>query len=322
MPTFVDLFCGAGGLSLGLERAGWKQLLAVDHWSDAVSTYKQNFPTHQAIQADVSTLDETALRKLLPKSPEWVVGGPPCQGFSTVGRRERDDPRNRLVQEFARIVNLLSPTGFLVENVVGLRDMNFVDAVVDLFNGIGYAVTPLVLKSADYGVPQLRHRIIFVGSRAGQQFRKPKPHPAGIVTVWDAIGDLPPLAPGEEAFEYLTDAATGYQQRMRTGSQGLQGHVASSHPAHLVKAISFIPDGGNRLSIPDEFLNFILSFPLFQPSKHAVQPLERSHPSIATGFWPHHEWQPSLLSTTLFQSTRCHRRESLHARATRACATS
>jgi DNA (cytosine-5)-methyltransferase 1 len=228
-------------------------LLAVDHWSDAVSTYKQNFPIHQAIQADVSTIDETALRKLLPKSPEWVVGGPPCQGFSTVGRRERDDPRNRLVQEFARIVNLLSPTGFLVENVVGLRDMNFVDAVVDLFNGIGYAVTPLVLKSADYGVPQLRHRIIFVGSRSGQQFRKPKPHPAGIVTVWDAIGDLPPLAPGEEAFEYLTDAVTGYQQRMRTGSQGLQGHVASSHPAHLVKAISFIPDGGNRLSIPDEF---------------------------------------------------------------------
>ena len=173
MTTFVDLFCGAGGLSLGLERAGWTHLLAVDHWSDAITTYKQNFPTHLAIQEDVSLLNEYRLRELVGISPDWVVGGPPCQGFSTVGRRERDDPRNRLVHEFARIVEVLQPQGVLIENVVGLRDMNFVESVCELFQDIGYGVTALVLKAADYGVPQLRHRIVFVvEARAGSAWRR------------------------------------------------------------------------------------------------------------------------------------------------------
>ncbi len=253
MTTFVDLFCGAGGLSLGLQRAGWTHLLAVDHWSDAIATYKQNFPTHSAIQEDVSLLNEYRLRELVGTSPDWIVGGPPCQGFSTVGRRERDDPRNRLVHEFARIVEILQPQGVLIENVVGLRDMNFVESVCELFQDIGYAVTALVLKAADYGVPQLRHRIVFVGHRSGHRFAQPKARKGSPVTVWDAIGDLPPLAPGEEVTSYASPPTTAYQRRMRQGSTALQGHVASSHPAHLVKAISFIPDGGNRLSIPAAF---------------------------------------------------------------------
>lgn len=253
MTTFVDLFCGAGGLSLGLQRAGWDHLLAVDHWSDAIATHQKNFPEQAAIKADVSLLDARRLRKLVSDSPDWVVGGPPCQGFSTVGRRERDDPRNRLVYEFARIVDVLQPQGVLIENVVGLRDMNFVESVSQLFQDIGYAITPLVLRAADYGVPQLRHRIVFVGHRSGSHFIRPKPRKGSLVTVWDAIGDLPPLAPGEEATSYSAPPTTAYQRRMRQGSKDLQGHVASSHPVHLVKAISFIPDGGNRLSIPDAF---------------------------------------------------------------------
>lgn len=253
MTTFVDLFCGAGGLSFGLQRAGWTHLLAVDHWSDAITTYKRNFPTHLAIQDDVRLLCENRLNELVSVSPDWVVGGPPCQGFSTVGRRERDDPRNRLVHEFARIVEILQPQGVLIENVVGLRDMNFVESVSKLFYDIGYAVTALVLRAADYGVPQLRHRIIFVGQKSGNYFVRPKPRKGSAITVWDAIGDLPPLAPGEEASSYTSLPTTAYQRRMRQGSTVLQGHVASSHPATLVKAISFIPDGGNRQSIPAAF---------------------------------------------------------------------
>jgi DNA (cytosine-5)-methyltransferase 1 len=256
-PTFVDLFCGAGGLSLGLSQSGWRQILSVDNWSDAIETYKTNFPNHQALLADVRDLTTKRLNQLLVEKPDWVVGGPPCQGFSTVGKRIREDPRNQLVLEFARIVKIIKPFGFLIENVVGLRDMKFVDQICDLFedSSIGYRVTPMILRAADYGVPQLRHRIIFVGRRDGMYFLRPNVIrvESNFVSVWDAIGDLPPLSPGEYVSEYSGSAQTPYQRMMRRGSRKLQGHHASLHPDSLVKAISFIPDGGNRTAIPPEF---------------------------------------------------------------------
>ncbi|HYT92184.1 MAG TPA: DNA cytosine methyltransferase [Gemmataceae bacterium] len=254
-PTFVDLFCGAGGLSLGLKEAGWKPLLAVDHWPDAAATYAANFPGERVISEDVSTLDEKRLRNLVSQPPDWVVGGPPCQGFSTVGRREPSDPRNKLVREFARVVQILRPKGFLVENVLGLRDMRFIGHVCGLFFDLGYEVTPLLLTAADYGVPQLRRRVVFVGHSQGRSFLKPKPVKKvdEYVTVWDAIGDLPELQPGQKVDAYDRVPFTKYQRRMRQGSRSLQGHEASDHPAYLVRAISFIPDGGNRLSIPSPY---------------------------------------------------------------------
>lgn len=255
MTTFVDLFSGAGGLSLGLVQAGWEPLLAVDNWADAIRTYSANFPGHRAWLADVQDIGLPELTSGLPAHPDWIVGGPPCQGFSTVGKRQREDPRNRLVHEFARIVGLVQPIGFVIENVVGLRDMNFVDAVVGLFRDFGYETTPMVLRAADYGVPQLRHRVLFVGHRGGRVFLGPEKSvdPEHHVSVWDAIGDLPELGPGESATVYTTSPQTDFQQEMRASSTWLQGHAASNHPQHLVHAISFIPDGGNRRSIPDEY---------------------------------------------------------------------
>jgi DNA (cytosine-5)-methyltransferase 1 len=251
MTTFVDLFCGAGGLSLGLKNAGWTPLLGLDHWPDAVATYERNFADHPVLNRDVSTITERELSSLLPGC-DWVVGGPPCQGFSTVGRRVRQDPRNRLVFEFARIVDILRPTNFLIENVIGLRDMRFVEEVERYFESRDYRVSTMVLRSADYGVPQLRHRIFFVGSREGVSFDAPAPShdPANHVTVADAISDLPWLDPGEIAEHYDLPPQTSYQRALRKGSRGLQGHEASKHPPHLVHAISHIPDGGNRRDIP------------------------------------------------------------------------
>ena len=254
MTTFVDLFSGAGGLSLGLAQAGWQPVLAIDNWPDAVETYRANFHDHPILLDDIKNVKEGVLGSHLAESPDWVVGGPPCQGFSTVGKRERSDPRNRLVRDFARVVAILRPQGFVVENVVGLRDMDFVGSVTKLFAKLGYEVTSLIVRSADYGVPQLRHRIFFVGNRNGLQFIRPRPtHLGKHTTVWDAIGDLPALLPGEEAISYDRPAQTSYQRAMRRGSRLLQGHVASSHPEHLVRAISFIPDGGNRQHIPAEY---------------------------------------------------------------------
>lgn len=253
-PTFVDLFSGAGGLSLGLGEAGWTPLLAVDNWPDAVATYRHNLPGHEAVEDDVGTLTPKRLARLLPTNPDWVVGGPPCQGFSTVGKRIRSDPRNRLVEEFARVVGVLKPQGILIENVLGLRDMRFVEEITRLFKEMGYRITPFVLSAADYGVPQLRRRVFFVGSRSASLFiPPPRTHTDEPVTVWEAISDLPPLGPGQEATRYDRDAETEFQVRARIGSSEVQGHRASRHPDALVRAISFIPDGGNRRDIPDEF---------------------------------------------------------------------
>lgn len=252
MTRFIDLFSGAGGLSLGLVQAGWTPLLAVDSWDDARETYRRNLPGHLALHEDVQTLTARQFATSLSSEPEWIVGGPPCQGFSTVGKRERDDPRNTLFREFARVVQMLKPAGFLLENVVGLRDMDFVGAVSSLFGNVGYRVTALVLRSADFGVPQLRHRMFFVGRRDGLALLRPAPTvtPSEYVTVWTAIGDLPMLSPGESASTYEGPPATEYQRKLREGSTSLQGHRASAHSRHLIEAISSIPDGGNRLSIP------------------------------------------------------------------------
>lgn len=251
--TFIDLFSGAGGLSLGLTEASWRCLLAVEHWPDAIDTYAQNFLDHPAIEGDIGDYRDHKLRALLAERPEWVVGGPPCQGFSTVGKRERGDSRNSLVGQFLRVVRELEPEGFLLENVLGLRDMRFHGEIKAAFEDAGYTVVATIFTSADYGVPQLRRRIVFVGHRSRGYFRPPVAthSPTEFTTVWEAIGDLPALLPGETKCDYEAGPETAYQALMRLGSDGLQGHTASAHPRHLVEAISHIPDGGNRRSIPD-----------------------------------------------------------------------
>ncbi|MCP4757598.1 MAG: DNA cytosine methyltransferase [Proteobacteria bacterium] len=254
-PSFVDVFCGAGGLSLGLIQAGWRPLLALDHWKDAIDTYKHNLNRHESYCLDIRNIGSEDLCKIVKDRPDWVVGGPPCQGFSTVGKRKQSDPRNFLVEEFARVASILKPKHILIENVLGLRDMKFITYICELFERIGYQLTPILLSAADFGVPQLRRRVFFVGDCQEQYFYPPLPThcSADYVTVRDAIGDLPELESGQCATEYVSAPQTGYQYNLRLNSNNLQGHVASRHPDHLVKTISFIPDGGNRRHIPDEY---------------------------------------------------------------------
>lgn len=253
MKTFLDVFAGAGGLSLGLTQAGWFQVGSVESWPDAVKTHRQNFQRQPVFNGDITQISaDTVLHSCLER-PQWIVGGPPCQGFSTVGRRDRTDPRNILVEHFARIVAELNPEGFIIENVLGLRDMRFITRVQELFSPIGYRVSPVILTAAEYGVPQLRRRIFFIGDSRGLGFVKPHPmyQPNEFVSVWDAIGDLPPLQPGECKTVYEVEASTDYQEKLRASSEEISSHHASRHPKYLVEAISHIPDGGNRRSIPE-----------------------------------------------------------------------
>lgn len=274
--TFLDLFSGAGGLSLGLRQAGWTCLGAIDGWGDAVQTYRNNLRDHPAHAIDIHDVDEAWLRRNLEDAPDWIVGGPPCQGWSTVGKRLRNDERNELLAEFMRLVRLLEPDNFLIENVLGLKDMGAAPDVQALFEGIGYHVSFHVVRAADYGVPQLRRRVIFVGSRDGLSYEKPVPlfRDGEFTTVWDAIGDLPEVGPGETASEYNRAPITPYQRALRKGSRRIQGHTVSAHPDHLVEALSFIPDGGNRTSIP----------PRLQPSSgfhNSYSRLNSREPAVA-----------------------------------------
>ena len=199
-------------------------------------------------------MSASELARRLDSRPDWNVGGPPCQGFSTVGKRERHDPRNQMFLEFVRLVRTLRPEGFLLENVQGLRDMRFARDVSTAFEALGYSVTWQVLRAADFGVPQLRRRVVFVGNLHGRFFHGPPAShgPATWVNVSDAIGDLPVVLPGETRTEHISPPLTEYQSEMRADSNVLQGHTASNHPDYLVRAISYIPDGGNRSSIPPE----------------------------------------------------------------------
>lgn len=255
VETFVDLFAGAGGLSWGLQQAGMQCLLASDHWADAIETYQHNMPDHPVIHRDIRKLTVAELKRRLPQKPDWIVGGPPCQGYSTVGKRNRQDPRNVLFLEFRRIVKGLNPDGFVIENVLGLKDMSFEQEVAESFKALGYQVKFMILTAAEHGVPQLRRRVVFVGHKNRGIFQGPPvTHDVNtFVSVDDAIGDLPPLKAAEGATEYDQDPYTPYQKDMRRQSRFLQGHTVSKHPDYLVKAISYIPDGGNRRSIPAKY---------------------------------------------------------------------
>jgi DNA (cytosine-5)-methyltransferase 1 len=251
--TFVDLSAGAGGLSWELQQAGMTCLLVSDHWDGSLATHRHNMPHHHLVNADIGiNLTVSRLKKLLPDKPDWIVGGPPCQGYSTVGKRDRSDTRNVLFLEFRKLVAGIEPKGFLIENVLGLKDMSYEQEVAESLKNLGYRVRFVVLKLADYGVPQLRRRVVFVGHKERGLFQGPPIiHDEEMyVSVADAIFDLPKLRPGESRDECDKPPKTPYQKLMRLPGDTLQGRVVSKHPAHLVKAISFMPDGGNRQSIP------------------------------------------------------------------------
>lgn len=252
--TFIDLFSGAGGLSWGLKNAGLKPLFATDNWSDALATYAHNLPDHPVLLKDIRDLSIDEILEHAGERPDWVVGGPPCQGYSTVGKRDRTDPRNVLFLEFRRIVEGLRPSGFVIENVLGLKDMSFEHEVQESFRELGYTVRFMVLTAAEHGVPQLRRRVVFVGHRDRGGFKGPHAThtPDTYVSVAAAIDDLPYLSAGEYAEKYNRLPRTDFQRNMRKTSLVLQGHQVSRHPEHLVKAISYIPDGGNRRAIPEK----------------------------------------------------------------------
>lgn len=198
--TFVDLFCGAGGLSKGLEMSGLEGICGLDFFKEACMTYHRNF-RHPFVNGDIkdpsvkNLFYDTVKKQLNGRKLNIVAGGFPCQGFSMAGNRIVDDPRNSLYKELIEIVQVLQPDFVICENVKGLRTMlnGLVEKkIVSDFESIGYQINVTTLCAADYYTPQKRERVIFIGNRIGVKNYHPKPilTPKEYITTGQAIGDL------------------------------------------------------------------------------------------------------------------------------------
>jgi DNA (cytosine-5)-methyltransferase 1 len=170
--TFIDLFSGCGGLSYGLEMAGHKCLLGVDANKEAIASFAANHPHANVYLGDIKKLSEKKLSELIGKSRiDMVVGGPPCQGFSTVGRGEVEDERNMLFREFVRVVKVTQPKVILFENVTGLvakKNHAILKQIFNHFERLGYNMDARVLSAEEFGVPERRRRTIIMGVRGGE----------------------------------------------------------------------------------------------------------------------------------------------------------
>ena len=193
---FIDLFSGAGGLLRGFMDAGFQPLFSVEVWKPAIETHNKNYPKVPVWDTDIRNVPSDALQEYRGKV-DVIVGGPPCQGFSTIGKRLVKDPRNELVFEFIRFVEVIQPQMFLMENVKGLLSANngkIKEAITAEFDNIGYDVVNEVICAADYGVPQLRQRVFFLGVRKDLNIKPVFPEkiysPDEYKTVGDAIMDL------------------------------------------------------------------------------------------------------------------------------------
>lgn len=254
----IDLFCGCGGLSLGFEQAGFEVAYAIDMWQAAINTYNHNHKEKVAECRDIHELTNEKLRELKSSGEiVGVIGGPPCQGFSKVGTRDVNDPRNHLYLEYCRVVEEVSPDFFVLENVSGLLTLckgMFKEDIIKRFSDLGYTVEYKEVCAADYGVPQNRHRVFFVGMRKGK-FEFPQKLET-IVTSKEAISDLLPLNLEngmDTSHEYLCPPQNEYQKKMRGSLTEVTNHQITVHTQQTIDIISMVPDGGTIYDLPDEY---------------------------------------------------------------------
>jgi DNA (cytosine-5)-methyltransferase 1 len=295
---YIDLFAGCGGLSLGFDLSGdFESVGFVEYWKPAIDTFKKNFPKSILLGEDITKVTEEDLKKLNGNSIDLIVGGPPCQGFSIAGKRDPKDPRNSLFMDFVRIVKIVKPRMFLMENVKGLISMKtasgekVLEVILREFEKLGYKVKYKVIDSANYGIPQHRHRIFFVGMKGEKNnFEFPKETHAEkekilvdgtkinkFRTVRDVISDLEPLESGEK-------------------SNKDKLHFALNHADRHIKWLSVTPEGKSAHTNQN---------PEFRPPS--------GYPTTYKRFW----WdRPAPAITTCFSSISS--QNNVHPRDTRA----
>lgn len=255
----IDLFSGCGGLSFGFEQAGFKCLIGVDIEQAALNTFAHNHKYAKALNLDLSK-DESIdhiIKEIGHKKIEIIVAGPPCQGFSLTGKRDEHDNRNKLFYSVFKLAEKVKPQYIVIENVPGIATLyggRARNAILSEFNRLGYSCSEKLLYAPDYGVPQIRKRMFFVGILNGKQFDFPTPTHTenNYVTCEQAIGDLPSLehSLGQNILEYEIEPFSEYQKLMRKNSKNLLNHVGTKHTDHVISVIKQVPEGGNHKDLP------------------------------------------------------------------------
>lgn len=256
----IDLFAGCGGLSKGFMDAGFDVIVGVDNDQAALDTFKLNHNGAAALNADLSkqeTFDEIK-RIAGDRSIDVIIAGPPCQGFSLTGPRNFDDKRNKLYLAVFEMVKQYNPKGFIIENVPGMATLyngEIKDEILKRFKKLGYNVECKILCAADYGVPQIRKRLIFMGIRKDigkPEFPEAVFSPDNYRTCRDALSDLPGLIDtlGSEESEYISEPLTDYQKHIRNGCTILHNHTATKHTQMVKDTIALVPEGGNYKDLP------------------------------------------------------------------------
>lgn len=287
----MDLFCGTGGISNGFENSAngtFKTILGADILPTSLETFKLNHPHAAIFCGDIRKLRRMEVAETLKVSAgevDVIVGGPPCQGFSSIRpfrSTNEDDPRNSLFEEFASFVNFFKPKAFLIENVVGLathKNGSTIEAMEECFFKIGFDCDWRIVNAANFGVPQRRERLVFIGVTKGLKFNFPEPthFSAGEtigyknkkkmlvaekslfssslfqpVTVMDAISDLPELKAGEQIESYTKSPQNTFQKERRNNSQHLTHHITTNHTPRMMEIIKH--SGSNINSIPKHLI--------------------------------------------------------------------
>ncbi len=256
----VDIFAGAGGLSLGAQMAGISMKYAIEINPSAVATYRKNFSGTTVLEGDIASFDPDVV---IPEKDIFIImGGPPCQGFSMSNTRSRnmDNEKNHLFEEFLRFVKVKNPQWFLFENVWGMtkiEDGTVAEMIKKRFEALGYVVTSKVLYADKYGVPQHRDRFFMVGNRMGIDFKFPKDF-TYTVSVAEAIDDLPILSNGDNfdslAYRISAKRSSLYAQKMRGDSIRATQNWVSRNNALVIERYKYIPQGGNWRDIPESLM--------------------------------------------------------------------
>lgn len=272
--TVVDIFAGAGGLSLGFEQAGFNVLFAVENDKYSAETYKSNRSTldEAVLCENIENVDFKAQLKKQGKKPgevDILIGGPPCQGFSTSNTKNRnmDNPLNHLFKEYIRAVKEIKPQWVLLENVEGIAKFEsgtIVKRITTELKNNGYESNWKILNAADYGIPQIRKRFFLIGNNVGSKYVFPKPthglFDTTYVSVKDAISDLPHLKNGnnvdEVEYRYNINDCSDYQREMRKACKSNKCHnnLVTANSEIVVERYKHIPQGGNWKDIPNKLM--------------------------------------------------------------------
>lgn len=257
----IDLFSGAGGMSLGAIACGIDIKYAVEIESNAAKTYKRNHPNTTMLAIDIKQVSLDMFSQLNNDEPIIIFGGPPCQGFSTSNQKNRniDNDKNWLFKEYFRLVKEIKPQWVVFENVKGIVETEkgfFLAKIIENFKNFGYETSTFILNAANYGVPQNRNRLFIIASLKGYQVNPPPATVQTPITVKEAISDLPKIINGHSLSNkpYSLQAKSQYAKDMRGNLKTCENNLVTKNSDYIIERYKHIPQGGNWENIPRKLM--------------------------------------------------------------------